>query len=90
MSSVSSLRRIHYTLFSAHLANDLANEITVMLNVDCTIIVPIVVSTNGLLATTILYTLRNSLDCHSIKDRIQEAVLLQMARTVRRFLNLEP
>ncbi|CAH2108107.1 unnamed protein product [Euphydryas editha] len=69
---------------------DLAHEITAMWNVDSTIIVPIVVSVNGLLAKSFDQHLKKlSLDCW-IKGRIQKAVLLETARIVRRFLSLEP
>ncbi|CAH2268555.1 jg2242 [Pararge aegeria aegeria] len=69
---------------------DLAHEITAMWNVESTVIVPIVVSVNGLLAKSFDQHLKKlSLGCW-IKGRIQKAVVLKTARIVRRFLNLEP
>ncbi|XP_050552268.1 uncharacterized protein LOC126911117 isoform X2 [Spodoptera frugiperda] len=69
---------------------DLAHEVVDMWSVDSAIIVPIVVSANGLIP--------NSLDNHLrrlglggwIKGLMQKAVLLETARIVRRFLSLEP
>ena len=69
---------------------DLAHEVVDMWNVDSAIVVPIVVSANGLIP--------NSLDNHLrrlglggwIKGLMQKAVLLETARIVRRFLSLEP
>ncbi|CAH2215820.1 jg832 [Pararge aegeria aegeria] len=69
---------------------DLAHEITAMWNVESTVIVPIVVSVNGLLAKSFDQHLKKlSLGCW-IKGRIQKAVVLETARIVRRFLTLEP
>ncbi|CAH2265665.1 jg4915 [Pararge aegeria aegeria] len=69
---------------------DLAHEITAMWNVESTVIVPIVVSANGLLAKSFDQHLKKlSLGCW-IKSRIQKAVVLETARIVRRFLTLEP
>ncbi|CAH2241694.1 jg26991 [Pararge aegeria aegeria] len=69
---------------------DLANEITAMWNVESTVIVPIVVSVNGLLSESFDQHLKKlSLGCW-IKGRIQKAVILGTARIVRRFLTLEP
>ncbi|CAH2256714.1 jg10947 [Pararge aegeria aegeria] len=63
---------------------DLALEITAIWNVQSTVIVPIVVSVNGLLAKSFDQHLKKlSLGCW-IKGRIQTA------RIVRRFLTLEP
>ncbi|CAH2230820.1 jg15280 [Pararge aegeria aegeria] len=63
---------------------DIAHEITAMWSVESTVVVPIVVSVNGLLAKS-----GSSLGCW-IKGRIQKAVVLETARIVRRFLTLEP
>ncbi|CAH2235186.1 jg16174 [Pararge aegeria aegeria] len=69
---------------------DLAHEITAMWNVESTVIVPIVVSVNGLLAKSFDQHFKKlSLGCW-IKGRIQKAVDLETARIVRRFLTLEP
>ncbi|CAH2230253.1 jg20002 [Pararge aegeria aegeria] len=70
---------------------DLAHEITAMWNVnESTVVVPIVVSVNGLLAKSFDQHLKKlSLGCW-IKSRIQKAVVLETARIVRRFLTLEP
>ncbi|CAH2216020.1 jg23117 [Pararge aegeria aegeria] len=60
--------------------------------VESTVIVPIVVSVNGLLAKNFDQHLKKlSLGCW-IKGRkkIQKAVVLETARIVRRFLTLEP
>ncbi|CAH2218490.1 jg2973 [Pararge aegeria aegeria] len=67
----------------------LAHEITAMWNVESTVVVPIVVSVNGLLAKSFDQHLKKlSLGCW-IKGRIQKAVVLETARIVRRFLTLE-
>ncbi|CAH2269135.1 jg23017 [Pararge aegeria aegeria] len=69
---------------------DLAHEIAAMWNVESTVVVPIVVSVNGLLAKSFDQHLKKlSLGCW-IKGRIQKAVGLETARIVRRFLTLEP
>ncbi|CAH2215814.1 jg25700 [Pararge aegeria aegeria] len=69
---------------------DLAHEITAMWNVESTVVVPIVVSVNGLLAKSFDQHLKKlSLGCW-IKGRIQKAVVLETARIVNRFLTLEP
>ncbi|CAH2217247.1 jg20682 [Pararge aegeria aegeria] len=69
---------------------DLAYEITAMWNVESTVIVPIVVSVNGLLANSFDQRLKKfSLGCW-IKGRIQKAVVLKTACIVRSFLTLEP
>jgi hypothetical protein len=69
---------------------DLAHEVTAMWDVNSTIIVPIVVSANGLIAKSLDHHLKRlSLDGW-IKGRIQKAVLLDSARIVRRFLSLPP
>lgn len=69
---------------------DLAHEITAMWDVDSTIIVPIVVSANGLIAKSLDQHLKSlSLDGW-IKGQIQKAVVLDTARIVRRFLTLRP
>ncbi|CAH2230236.1 jg19990 [Pararge aegeria aegeria] len=69
---------------------DLAHEITAMWSVESTVVVPIVVSVNGLLAKSFDQHLKKlSLGCW-IKGRIQKAVVLETARIVRRFLTLEP
>ncbi|CAH2269032.1 jg16056 [Pararge aegeria aegeria] len=69
---------------------DLAHEITAMWSVESTVVVPIVVLVNGLLAKSFDQHLKKlSLGCW-IKGRIQKAVVLETARIVRRFLTLEP
>ncbi|CAH2227192.1 jg14596 [Pararge aegeria aegeria] len=69
---------------------DLAHEITAMWNVESTVIVPNVVSVNGLLDKSFDQHLKKlSLGCW-IKGRIQKAVVLETARIVRRFLTLQP
>ncbi|KAI8433843.1 hypothetical protein MSG28_015797 [Choristoneura fumiferana] len=69
---------------------DLAHEVTAMWDVDSTVIVPIVVSANGLIAKSLDQHLKRlSLDGW-IKGQIQKAVLLDTARIVRRFLTLRP
>ena len=69
---------------------DLAHEVTDMWDVDSTIIVPIVVTANGLIAKSLDHHLRRlSLDGW-LKGLIQKAVLLDTARIVRRFLSLQP
>ena len=73
---------------SKHL--DLAHEITATWDVNATIIVPIVVSVNGLIAKSLDQHLKKlSFTCR-FRNRIQKAVLLETARIVRRFLSLEP
>ncbi|CAH2217917.1 jg11424, partial [Pararge aegeria aegeria] len=58
---------------------DLAHEITAMWNVESTVIVPTVVSINGLLAKSFDQHLKKlSLGCW-IKGRIQKAVVLETA-----------
>ena len=69
---------------------DLAHEIVDMWNVDSAIIVPIVVSVNGLIAKSLDQHLRRLALGSWIKSLIQKAVLLDMARIVRRFLSLRP
>ncbi|CAH2234370.1 jg23672 [Pararge aegeria aegeria] len=62
---------------------DLAHEITAMWNVESTVIVPIVVPVNGLLAKSFDQLLKKlSLGCW-IKGRIQKAVVLETARILR-------
>ncbi|CAH2215605.1 jg17847 [Pararge aegeria aegeria] len=69
---------------------DLADETTTMWSVESTVIVPIVVSVNGLLAKSVDQHLKKlPLGCW-INGRIQKAVVLETGRIVRRFLNLEP
>ncbi|CAB0030643.1 unnamed protein product, partial [Trichogramma brassicae] len=64
---------------------DLAHEVTAMWDVDSTIIVPIVVSANGLIAKSLDQHLKRlSLDGW-VKGQIQKAVLLDTARIVRDF-----
>lgn len=69
---------------------DLAHEITAMWDVDSTIIVPIVVSVNGLIAKSLDQHLKRLSLNGWIKGQIQKAVLLDSARIVRRFLSLQP
>lgn len=69
---------------------DLAHEVVDMWNVDSAVIVPIVVTANGLMAKSLdQHLMRLSLGGW-IKGLIQKAVLLDTARIVRRFLSLEP
>ncbi|CAH2227606.1 jg25108 [Pararge aegeria aegeria] len=69
---------------------DLAHEITAMWNVEWTVVVPIVVSVNGLLAKSFDPHLKKLSLGGWMKGRIQKAVVLETARIVRRFLTLEP
>lgn len=69
---------------------DLAHEIVDMWDVDSAVIVPIVVSANGLIAKSLDQHLsRLALDGW-VKGLMQKAVLLDTARIVRKFLSLEP
>jgi len=68
---------------------DLAHEISDMWDVDSTIIVPIVISVNGLIAKSLDQHLKRLTLDGWIKGEIQRAVLLETARIVRRFLSLE-
>ncbi|XP_063619204.1 uncharacterized protein LOC134792018 [Cydia splendana] len=69
---------------------DLAHEITAMWDVDSTIIVPIVVSVNGLIAKSLDQHLERLSLGGWIKGQMQKAVILDTARIVRRFLSLQP
>ena len=69
---------------------DLAREVVDMWHVDSAIIVPIVVTANGLIAKSLDQHLRRLSLGSWIKGLIQKAVLLDTARIVRRFLSLEP
>ncbi|KAI8429903.1 hypothetical protein MSG28_000381 [Choristoneura fumiferana] len=69
---------------------DLADQVTAMWDVDSTIIVPIVVSANGLIAKSLDQHLKRLSLYGWIKGQIQKAVLLDTARIVRRFLTLRP
>ncbi|CAH2267649.1 jg15258 [Pararge aegeria aegeria] len=69
---------------------DLAHVITAMWSVESTVIVPIVVSVNGLPAKSFDQHLKKLSLGFWIKGRIQKAVDLETARIVRRFLTLEP
>ncbi|KAJ8723807.1 hypothetical protein PYW07_007787 [Mythimna separata] len=69
---------------------DLAREVVDMWEVDSAIIVPIVVSVNGLIAKSLDQHLRRLSLGDWIKGLIQKAVLLDTARIVRRFLSLKP
>lgn len=69
---------------------DLAHEVTAMWDVESTIIVPIVVSANGLIAKSLDQHLKRLSLGGWIKGQIQKAVLLDTARIVRRFLTLQP
>ncbi|CAH0678041.1 unnamed protein product [Spodoptera exigua] len=69
---------------------DLAREVVDMWEVDSAIIVPIVVSANGLIAKSLDQHLRRLSLGGWIKGLIQKVVLLDTARIVRRFLSLEP
>uniref|UniRef100_A0A2A4JL63 Reverse transcriptase zinc-binding domain-containing protein n=1 Tax=Heliothis virescens TaxID=7102 RepID=A0A2A4JL63_HELVI len=69
---------------------DLAHEVVAMWNVDTAVIVPIVVTANGLIAKSLdQHLMRLSLGGW-VKRLIQKAVLLDTARIVRRFLSLGP
>ena len=69
---------------------DLAHEVVDMWNVNSAIIVPIVVTANGLIAKSLDEHLSRLSLGGWIKGLIQKAVLLDTARIVRRFLSLEP
>ena len=69
---------------------DLAHEIVDMWDVDSAIIVPIVVTANGLIAKSLDQHLRRLSLSGWIKGLIQKAVLLETARIVRRFLSVGP
>ena len=70
---------------------NLAHEVTEMWRVGSTEIIPVVISTNGLVPTS----LRGHLKKLGLRDgpiipRLQRAILLDNARIVRRFLSLSP
>lgn len=69
---------------------DLAHEIVDMWDVDSAVIVPIVVSVNGLIAKSLNQHLKRLALDGWVKGLIQKAVLLDTARIVRRFLSLGP
>ncbi|KAJ8736966.1 hypothetical protein PYW07_000237 [Mythimna separata] len=69
---------------------DLAREVVDMWEVDTAIIVPIVVTANGLIAKSLDEHLRRLSLGSWIKGLIQKAALLDTARIVRRFLSQEP
>ena len=69
---------------------DLAHEVVGMWNVNSAIIVPIVVTANGLMAKSLDEHLSRLSLGGWIKGLIQKAVLLDTVRIVRRFLSLEP
>ena len=69
---------------------DLAHGVVDMWNVNSAIIVPIVVTANGLIAKSLDEHLSRLSLGRWIKGLIQKAVLLDTARIVRRFLSLEP
>ena len=69
---------------------DLAREVVDMWDVNTAVIVPIVVSANGLIAKSLDQHLRRLALGSWIKGLIQKAVLLDTARIVRRFLSQEP
>ena len=69
---------------------DLAREVVNMWDVGTAVIVPIVVSANGLIAKSLDQHLRRLSLGSWIKGMIQKAVLLDTARIVRRFLSQEP
>ncbi|KAJ8714401.1 hypothetical protein PYW07_002626 [Mythimna separata] len=68
---------------------DLARDVVDMWEVDSAIIVPIVVSGNGLIAKSLDEHLRRLSLGGWIKGLIQKAVLLGTARIVRKFLSLQ-
>ena len=68
----------------------MAHEVVDMRNVDSAIIVPIVVSANGLIAKSLKPHLRRFSLGSWIRGLIQKTVLLDTARIVWRFLSLEP
>ena len=69
---------------------DLVREVVDMWNVSSAIIVPIVVTANGLMAKSLDEHLSRLSLGGWIKGLIQKAVLLDTARIVRRFLSLGP
>ncbi|XP_072943499.1 uncharacterized protein [Epargyreus clarus] len=69
---------------------DLAREVVDMWDVNTAVVVPIVVSANGLIAKSLDQHLRRRSLGSWIKRLIQKAVLLDTARIVRRFLSQEP
>ena len=69
---------------------DVAHEVVDMWRVNSAIIVPIVVTANGLIAKSLDEHLSRLSLGGWIKGLIQKAVLLDTARIVRRFLSLEP
>ena len=66
---------------------DLAREAVDLLDVDSAIVVPIVVTANGLIAKSLDQHLRRLWLGGWIKGLIQQAVLLDTARIVGRFLS---
>ena len=69
---------------------DLAHEVVDMWNISSAVIVPIVVTANGLMAKSLDQHLSRLSLGGWIKGLIQKAVLLDTARIVRRFLSLQP
>ena len=69
---------------------DLPREVVDMWDVSTAIIVPIVVTANGIIAKSLDQHLRRLSLGGWIKGLIQKAVLLDTARIVRRFLPQEP
>ena len=69
---------------------DLAREVVDMWDVNTAIIVPIVVTANGIIAKSLDEHLRRLSLGSWIKGLIQKAVLLDTVRIVRRFLSQEP
>lgn len=67
---------------------DLAHEVTAMWHVDSTIIVPVVVSVNGLISKSFKQHLKKLNIKPWIGRQIQKAVLLDTARIVRKHLSL--
>lgn len=74
--------------FSFDSNDKLAHEITAMWNVDLTIIVSIVASVNRLVAKSFDQHLKKLLLGRWIKGRVQQAVMLETACFMRRFLTL--
>ena len=69
---------------------ELAREVVDMWDVSTAVIVPIVVSANGLIANSLDEHLRKLSLGSWIKGLIQKAVLLDTARIVRKFLSQKP
>ena len=69
---------------------DLAHEVVDVWDVDSAVVVPIVVTANGLMAKSLDQHLQRLSLGSWVKGLLQKAVLLCTARIVRKFLSLEP